>query len=266
MRERLVAIPEIQLPDLDLPYEDGEPLESDRHVTQMLLCISILRYAWRDRTDFFVGGNMFIYYSLDQAQQVIAELEGRAPTRVAYRGPDVFVVLNVDRQRERKSWVVWQEGGRYPNVIIELLSPSTAQIDLTVKKELYEQVFRTPEYFCWDPFDPQAFVGWRLSAGRYTPIPRDERGWLWSEELKLWLGPWAGAIQGEEAVWLRYYDAEGKLLPTGEEDAEAERQARLAAQHQAEAERQARLAAEQRVQALEAELARLRGKRGRSPR
>ncbi len=160
MREPLVAIPEVQLPDLDLPYEDGEPLESDRHVTQVLLCIRILRYAWRDRSDFFVGGNMFI-------------------------------------------------------------------------KELYEQVFRTPEYFCWDPFDPQAFVGWRLSAGRYTPIPPDERGWLWSEELKLWLGPWAGAIQGEE---------------------------------EAEAERQARLAAEQRVQALEAELARLRGKRGRSPR
>lgn len=179
-------------------------------------------------------------------------MEGRAPKRVAYRGPDVFVVLNVDRQHERKSWVVWQEGGRYPNVIIELLSPSTAQIDLTVKKELYEQVFRTPEYFCWDPFDLQAFMGWRLSAGRYAPIPPDERGWLWSGELKLWLGPWAGAIQGEEAVWLRYYNAEGKLLPTGRDDAEAERQARLAA--------------EQRVQVLEAELARLRSKRGRSPR
>jgi len=105
MREPLAAIPGVQLPDLDLPCEDGEPLESDRHVTQMLLCLSILRYAWRDRADFFVGGNMFIYHSLDQAQQVIAELEGRAPKRVAYRGPEVFVVLNVDRQRERKSWV-----------------------------------------------------------------------------------------------------------------------------------------------------------------
>jgi len=56
MRKPLVAIPEVHLPDLDLPYEDGEPLESDRQVTQMLLCISILRYAWRDWADFFVGG------------------------------------------------------------------------------------------------------------------------------------------------------------------------------------------------------------------
>lgn len=30
MREPRAVIPEVQLPDLDLPYEDGEPLESDR--------------------------------------------------------------------------------------------------------------------------------------------------------------------------------------------------------------------------------------------
>jgi Uma2 family endonuclease len=43
--------------------------------------------------------------------------------------------------------VVWEEGGRYPEVIFEFLSPSTRQADRTVKKELYEQVFRTPEYY-----------------------------------------------------------------------------------------------------------------------
>jgi Uma2 family endonuclease len=254
----------VEFPDLDLPYENGEPLESDRHVVQMHLCINLLKYTWRDRSDFFVGGNMLIYYSLDQAEQVVAELEGAAPKRVAYRGPDFFVVLDVERYRERKSWVVWQEGGRYPNVIVELLSPSTAETDLTVKKELYGRVFRTPEYFVWDPFDPGAFTGWRNPNGGYRLIEPDERSWLWSEQLKLWLGPWTGELHGEHAVWLRYYDAEGNLLPTGEEDAGAERAARLT-------ERQARLAAErraadaeQRAQALEAELARLRGKHRRS--
>jgi len=181
MTERLIVPPQIQLPDLNLPEEDGEPLESERHVGQMILSIQTLRYAWRDRDDVYVAGNMFIYYSLEQARQVIAELAGTARKRVAYRGPDVFVVLNVEGRRERKSWVVWEEGGRYPNVIIELLSPTT---DLAVKKEIYEQICRTPEYFVWDPYDPQAFTGWRLTQGRYAPITPDERGWLWSEDRR----------------------------------------------------------------------------------
>jgi len=31
------------------------------------------------------------------------------------------VVLNVDGERERQCWVVWQENGRYPDVIVELM-------------------------------------------------------------------------------------------------------------------------------------------------
>jgi len=247
MTETLLVPPEVRLPDLDLPTEDGEFLESRRHRIQMNLSIEILQVAWRDRSDFFVGGNMFVYYSLEQARQVIAELEGKTPKRTAYRGPDVFVVLNVEGSRERQNWVVWEEGGRYPDVVIELLSPSTVRTDLTVKKDLYERVFRTPEYFVWDPFDPTALAGWRLSVGVYQPIAPDEHGWIWSEELKLWLGPWTGKVQGQAATWLRYYDSESRLVLT-----------------EAEAERQARLEAEQRAEALAAEVARLRSKRGRS--
>lgn len=241
---------ELELPALDLPAEDGEFLETRRHRLQMNLCIDLLAYNWRERNDFFVSGNMFIYYSLQQARQIIAELEaGVSPgPQTAFRGPAVFVVLGTDNTVPREKWVVWEENGRYPNVIIELLSPSTAQTDLTTKKDLYEQIFRTPEYFVWDPFDPAAFAGWRLSGGVYEPIAPDERGWLWSEELGLWLGPWEGETHRARAIWLRYYDREGYLLPTSEE--------------QAEAEHQARLEAEQRAEALAAELARLRAERG----
>ncbi len=31
-----------------------------------------------------------------------------------------FVVLGTTRNQNRKSWVVWQEEGKYPNVIIEI--------------------------------------------------------------------------------------------------------------------------------------------------
>jgi len=81
--------------------------------------------------------------------------------------------------RQRQGWVVWEEGGRYPDVIIELLSPSTAAIDRGVKKDLYEQVFRTPYYF--DPFAPESLAGWRLQPGvGYQPLVANDWGWLTS--------------------------------------------------------------------------------------
>lgn len=61
---------------------------------------------------------MFIYYSSKQAKNN------------DFRGPDFFAVLNVDGNRSRQGWVVWEEEGRYPDVIIELMSPSTKNVDL----------------------------------------------------------------------------------------------------------------------------------------
>jgi len=49
--------------------------------------------------------------------------------------------------------VVWEEG-KAPDVIIELLSESTATQDKTVKKEIYQNQMRFPEYFWYDPFNP----------------------------------------------------------------------------------------------------------------
>ena len=115
-----VEVPD--LPDIDLPYDDGEPLESNWHRLQINVLGDALHQHWQERTDVFAGGNMFVYYSLEQAR-----------TR-DYKGPDFFVVTGVDGFRSRHSWIVWQEGGRYPDVIVELLSPTTMAQDLGPKK------------------------------------------------------------------------------------------------------------------------------------
>ncbi len=257
-----VAEIEAMLADLEaltrqLPEDDGRPMETRRHHSQMDLLIHSLEHAWRDRQDYCVGGNQFVYYSMAQAQAVIREVnaemgEGEAPpagTR-AYRGPDFFVVRGIDGSYLRQKWVTWMEGGRYPDLIIELLSPSTRTKDLREKKQLYEQTFRTAEYFVWDPFDPRAFEGWHLVGGRYEPIEPDEQGRRWSQVLEMWVGPWKGTFDQDRAVWLRFYDATGQLVLTGEEAAQAEAEA---AQAEAEAERK-------RAEAAEAELARLRAR------
>jgi Uma2 family endonuclease len=205
----VAAEPQVALPKVTLVETDGVPLESHWHVLQISLMIELLAHRFRDRTDYYAGGNMFIYFSEDQARNQ------------DYRGPDFFYVDGVSRHPMRPYWAVWQEGGRYPDVIIELLSPTTAQEDRTTKKALYERTFKTYEYFCYDP-DTQHLQGWRLGKrGRYRVIRTNRHGWLWVEELELWLGPWTGAYRGYEAVWLQFYDATSQLVPTDAEAAAA---------------------------------------------
>lgn len=215
--QQLVA----ELLELDLPAEDGIPMETNWHRIEMNLLIDSVHAHWRDRTDYFAGGNMFIYFSLEQVRNK------------SYRGPDFFVVKNTDGARDRESWVVWLEDGRYPDVIVELASPSTIQTDLGLKKQIYENTFHTTEYFCYDP-SSQRLWGWRLTEGIYGEIASNEQGWLWSQELNAWLGRWEGEFQRVDAVWLRLYTAEATLILTqGEEgirraEAEHQRAERLA--------------------------------------
>lgn len=204
-----VTQPQVALPNVQLVETDGVPLESHWHVLQIALLIELVSYWFRDRDDYYAGGNMFIYFSEEQARNR------------DYRGPDFFYVDGVNRLPMRPFWAVWQEGGRYPDVIIELLSPTTAEEDRTTKRTLYERTFRTAEYVCYDPQTEQ-IEGWRLgSRRRYRTITPNERGWIEVEELGLWLGTWQGTYQGYEAVWLRFYDAEGRLVPTQAEVAAA---------------------------------------------
>jgi Uma2 family endonuclease len=218
----------------ELIYSDGEPLESNWHRIQITFLTDVIGRAMAERRqqDFFAGGNMFVYFSLEQARSIATEPPEK---NLHFRGPDVFFVAGVDGRRDRQYWVVWEEGGRYPDLIVELLSPSTAHVDRTIKKELYERVFRTPEYFLYDPLT-EGFEGFRLFDGAYQPLKPDAQGRLWSRELGLWLGRWQGRRDGFETTWLRLYDSDGRVIPTPEE---AERE---------------------RAEAAEAEVARLRAR------
>ena len=218
---------EPSMPPTDLIFDDseavaslrasGEPMESNRHRIAMNVLIRSINQAFANRDDFFAGGNMFVYYSSIQARNR------------DFKGPDFFVVLDVDGIRERQGWVVWEENGRYPDVIVELMSPSTAEADTGVKKNIYEQIFRTPDYYVFNPFDPDSLQGWHLDANQqYQPITPNEQGWLWCQRLGLWLATWEGTIDRETAVWLRFYDQAGNLVLLPEEAANA-RSERLAA-------------------------------------
>jgi len=193
----------------DLPYSDGMPMESQRHVLQSDLLRVPLAFSWADREDFFVGANMFVYFSPHQVRSH------------DFRGPDVFVALGVPR-RERKSWVTWEEG-KGPDVVIELLAESTAAQDKGEKKQIYQDRLRVPEYFWYDPFSGE-LAGFFLQAGVYQPVTPDAAGRLPSRQLGLSLVRWKGEYQGVQALWLRWATPGGELLPTPEEAASQERQ------------------------------------------
>jgi Uma2 family endonuclease len=198
--------PEIVAPPCDLESDEPE-MESYLHLIQMLLLLETLELSWKHRTDFFAAGNLTIFFS---PRQLKSE---------KFRGPDFFVVLGTEK-KPRKSWTVWQEDGRYPNVIVEILSESTAALDRGLKKQIYQDVFRTPDYFLFDP-ETLDLAGFHLVEGRYEPLAPDAQGRLPSAQLGLHLGVHEGK--------LRFFTPEGALLPSGRDIAEqAERAAQQA--------------------------------------
>jgi Uma2 family endonuclease len=192
------------LENLPLPSEDGIPLESNWHRICMNLLIDCVIVHMGARTDYFVGGNMFIYFSFEQARNR------------DFRGPDFFFVDGASFTPPRDYWALWDEGGLSPDAIIELSSPTTAEVDRTVKFRTYERVFRTPDYFIYDPAS-ETLDGWHLVNRSYERLTPNEHGRLWCSALGLWVGVWRGMHQNYDTTWLRFFDSAGNVVPTTSE-------------------------------------------------
>ncbi len=229
-------------------------METEKHRRQANLLADTLDAAWAaERSDYYVGSNMFVYFSQLQIK------------KNDFRGPDVFVVLNSTR-RIRKSWVVWQENYRTPDVVIELVSESSEHVDRVDKMRIYSKMLHVSNYYIFDPLSLR-FDGFVLDRQRreFVPIIPDANGDMDCPALGLRLGVRHGSVQGFEDDWLRWIDSQGRLLPTDDERADvateaartATEQARTATE-QARNEESRRLDAEQRLADALAELERLR--------
>ncbi len=229
---------------IELIEDDGEPMESDWHVKAMLSLMSSIDQHFRDRDDYYVGGNMFIYFSAQQARNR------------DFRGPDFYFVWNTTRRPLRKYWAVWLEDGRTPDVVIELCSPSTIKEDHGRKKKIYESTLHVSDYFCYDP-ETGILEGWTLKNKKYIPLKPNADGRLWSEELGLWVGPWHGKLGRFDDTWLRFFEKSGRLVLN--EDEASERRAEEAELHAKQAAKRAK-AAESELESVRAKLASLEAK------
>jgi Uma2 family endonuclease len=213
LKEQDVIIPPTED---ELPYEDGVPMESDRHAQQIELLKEALQLHWADKPDVCIAGNLGVYYSLDQAQ------------KQNFRAPDFFIALGVPR-RQRKSYVIWQEG-KAPDLVIELLSDSTADADRGIKKRIYQDSMRVPEYILFD-METGAMEAFRLGIAEKTLHTEyigvglgKDNDFVSNAAPHLGLRCWEGEFRSTWGVWLRWYDTEtGEFLPTGIETARLER-------------------------------------------
>jgi Uma2 family endonuclease len=203
-------VEEIPFPPCNLD-SDEPPLETDFHREQINVLIRLLKYWWSDRPNFYISGNLTVYYNQHQIK-----------TR-DFRGPDIFVVLDTEK-RDRRSWMVWDEDGKYPNLVIELLSNSTESVDRGLKKKLYQDVWRVPNYFWFHP-ETLEFQGYHLVDGKYQAIAPNNLGLLWSDQLELFLG-----INQNQ---LRWFTAKELLIPLPEEQERFEKNQERQAKEQA---------------------------------
>lgn len=200
----LTISPELR-EDIYYPESDGQPMgETDVHRDAMIALIEMLKDHYRNRQDVYISGNLFVYYEKGRPSAVFA--------------PDAFVVFGVPKH-ERRTYKLWEENGKSPDVIFEVSSESTSLEDEGSKKVICRRL-GVSEYFLYDP--EQAYLepplqGFRLVNGRYQPINPATNG-LYSQQLNLYL-----QLDGKQ---LRLIDAQtGERLLSPAEAQAARRQA-----------------------------------------
>lgn len=214
--------------EIEYPESDGKPMaETDLHRDWMVRILEILRQRYRGQR-VYVASDLFVYYQEGDPTKVVA--------------PDDFVVLDCDPGR-RKTFKIWEEGNKVPQVVFEVTSESTRRQDEVLKPEVYARI-GVPECFLYDPtsdYLEPPLQGFRLRPGGYTRITLDETGALECEQLDI-------ALRLEQGNLVMRDAQSGKTLLT---EAEAEKAAR-------QREKAARQAAETRVAELEAQVERLK--------
>ncbi len=157
----------------------------------------------------------------------------------------------------RRSYVMWQEHIA-PLIVLEFVSGDGEQergtTPMTGKFWVSEQVIRPAFYGIYE-VNKASVEAYHMIENRYELIAANERGHYPISPLGVELGIWQGQYQNTELPWLRWWDAQGNLLLTGDERADQETQRAETERQRAEAERQRaeRLAAQLRAMGIEPE-------------
>ncbi len=219
--EVLQPLPPELHPDVDhLVTEDNAPVDSVFSEKQQRLLTEPLHSSWTggtERRSFVAMSNVGLFYAVHQAPFV----------------PDAMLSLDVRlpadvRPKPHRSYFIW-EYGKAPDVVVEVVSNREGGED-TEKLSGYARI-GVPYYVIFDPdrlLSAEALRAYRLEGRQY----RRMEGEVSFPDVELGMRLWRGRYEDIEAAWLRWANAEGRLIPSGCEraDAERERAERLAEQ------------------------------------
>ncbi|KDR59229.1 Uma2 family endonuclease, partial [Limnospira platensis] len=183
-----------------------------------------------------------------------------------------FLTVGVNRRRpgnkSRKSYVVWEEGGMVPQLVLEVVSWTPGN-EYESKMAIYEKlrvlyyVIYNPEYYQRDRHQP--FEIYRQIDGKYQ-LQTGEPYWL--PEIGLGIGRTQATVGGIDREILSWFDQYGRRYLSSEELAQQAQleaqQAQLEAQQAQLEVQQAQLEAQQAQ--LEAQQAQLEAQKERQAR
>jgi hypothetical protein len=242
MVDQLAITDEIDFPDASqLITEDDTPVDNFASAKQQRLLVSALYSA--------ISGQVF----LAEANVVVYHIFGQPPIV-----PDVMVSFDVQVppnwwDKENRCYLVWNFG-KPPELVIEIVSNKVGN-ELTDKFAIYEHM-RVSYYVVYDPSQQLSDTPLRLFELRGMHYTEMTDPWL--EQVGLGLTLWTGEFEGRQDTWLRWRNADGDILLTGDEQAEQERSRAEQERSRAEQAEQSASQAQARADRL-AELLRAQG-------
>ncbi len=218
----------------ELPDSDDTPVDNELQNDIPNLLLNVLLWVWRDRSDWFWGVDMGIYY----------EPNIEKPEESKSIAPDGFLALGVPRhvgEGGRLSYALWQEKV-LPILCLEVVSKKyNGEYDLKLEKY---QAIGILYYVIYNPLSGgkgihkkhQSLEIYKLVDGKYELMPLTsllQEGcigkMLWMPEIGLGLGCEVRSRSNWSREWVYWYDRFGKRYPTAEERAEtAEERADMA--------------------------------------
>jgi Uma2 family endonuclease len=206
----------------DIVTEDGAPVDSMFSEKQHRLLINQLYSSWDAGRPFLATANVGLFYAVRQPPVV----------------PDVLVSFDVEATgdflaKENRSYFLW-EFGKAPEAVVEIVS-NTEGAETTEKMRKYAQI-GILYYAIYDPDGAVQSEPLRVFVLRdksYVPCSAD-----WLPVLGLGLVLWQGTFENGDAVWLRWCDRQGRVIPTGAERADRERERADQERERADRERQ----------------------------
>lgn len=206
-------IPEFTVDELrpDISHiitEDDEPVDNIFSAKQQRLLVQTLYTSWQPNRQFVADANVGVFQAVRESPIV----------------PDVWLSMDVEIhddwfKKYHRSYFIW-EFGKPPEVAIEIVSNKKGG-ESQRKMRKYAR-FGFWYYVIYDPqllLQDEPLQVYELMVGSYVPL--DEP---YLRQLELGLTLWEGEFEDRQTQWLRWVDADGNLLPTGNELAESERE------------------------------------------